>query len=198
MTTDEKIPDEQLPTYTPAGPPRPSADELRQRIPGWGVDLDPADRPSVPKLRFDPGATGAHWDFPERQPEHQPRERSIEHRILTPVFGTAQPLRGLSGAMRRLAYARWSEGRAAHWLMLIAADRVDVYESFAGSILSGRPDNLLAETGVHAELTRDGLHSRTGDGRTDWKHQWMDPVVVAGPWVLAGAGVVALVRRLLR
>jgi hypothetical protein len=201
MTLDEQLdrtPDAQVPTYTPAGPPRPSADELRARIPGWGVDLDPADRPSVPKLQLDPGRTGAHWDFPERQQEERPRERSIEHRFLTPVFGTAQPTRGLSGAIRKLAYARWSEAQTAHWLALIAADRVDVVEGFVGSILSGHPDNLLAETGIRAELTGDGLRSRTGDGRTDWKHQWMDPFVVAAPWVLAGAGAVAAVRRLLR
>jgi hypothetical protein len=198
MTTDEQTPDTLVPTYTPAGPPRPSAEELRARIPGWGADLDPADRPSVPKLQFDPARTGAHWEFPERQPEEQPRERSIEHRFLTPVFGTAQPLKGLSGVLRRLAYARWSEGRTAHWLTLIAADRVDVCESFVGSVLRGHPDNLLAETGIRAELSRNGVASRLGDGRSDWKHHWMDPLVVAGPWVLAGAGAVAVVRRLVR
>jgi hypothetical protein len=198
MTIDEQTPDSQVPTYTAAGPARPSADELRQRIPGWGVDLDPADRPSVPKLQLDPGRTGAHWDFPERQPEHSPRERSVEHRFLTPVFGTAQPLKGLSGAIRRLAYARWSEGRAAHWLTLVAADRVDVLESRVTSVLKGRPDNLVAETGINAELTGRGFSSRFGDGRTDWKHQWMDPVVVAGPWLLAAAGAAVAIRRVRR
>jgi hypothetical protein len=202
MTTDEQTPDAtpeaQLPTYTAAGPSRPSADDLRRRIPGWGVDLDPADRPSVPKLRFDPAATGAHWDFPERQVEHRPRERSVEHRFLTPVFGTAQPRKGLSGAIRKVAYARWSEGRTAHWLALVAADRVDVLESRVSSVLKGQPDHLVAETGIRAELTKHGIASRLGDGRTDWKHQWMDPVVVAAPWLLAGAGLTAMVRRLLR
>ena len=47
---------------------------------------------------------------------------------MTPVFGTAQPLHGLSGAIRRLAYARFSEGRLAHWLLLVAGDRVDAWE----------------------------------------------------------------------
>ena len=70
--------------YTSQKPPfTDTADQLRARIPGWGVDLDPKDRPSVPKERFDPSATGAHWDFPERQPEKWPRERSIEHKFLT-------------------------------------------------------------------------------------------------------------------
>jgi hypothetical protein len=197
MTTEEQTLDGQLPTYTAASPPRPSAEELRARIPGWGVDLDPADRPSVPKL-LDPGRNGAAWDLPERQEEQRPRERSIEHRFLTPVFGTAQPTKGLSGAIRRMAYARWSEGRTAHWLALIAADRVDVYESFVGSLVTGHPDNLLGETGIKAELTGHGLRSRMGDGRTDWKHQWMDPAVVLGPWLLAGAGVVAVAKRLRR
>ena len=41
-------------------------EQLRARIPGWGADLDPADRPSNPKLQYAPDSTGAHWDFPER------------------------------------------------------------------------------------------------------------------------------------
>lgn len=102
--------------YTSDHPPVPSSDELRERIPGWGADLDPADRPSVPRLKFDPAATGAHWDFPERQPEKRPRERSIEHEFLTPVFGTSTPTHGLSGLVRKYAYRTYSEGRAAHWL----------------------------------------------------------------------------------
>jgi hypothetical protein len=100
-------------TYTPHKPPiAESPDELRKRIPGWGVDLDLKDRPSMPKLRFQEDLTGAHWEFPERQPERYPRERSPEHELLTPVFGTAQPPSGVSGAVRRHAY-RYSEGRGA-------------------------------------------------------------------------------------
>jgi hypothetical protein len=192
MTTDH------LPTYTPASPPRPSADELRARIPGWGADLDPADRPSYPKLGDYLDQTGAHWEMPERQPGGEGRERSVEHAFLPPVFGTAQPRRGLSGALRKLAYDRWSEGRMAHWLTLIAADRVNVFESSVEALLRGHPDNLIAETGIMAERHGGGLSARFGDKRSDWKHQWMDPFVVLGPWVLAGAGAVAVVRRLLR
>src|SRR3954468_19113758 len=122
-----------------------SSDQLRERIPGWGVDLDPKDRPAFPRERFDPGASGAHWDFPERQPEKWPRERSIEHAFLTPVFGTSCLPKGLSGAIRKYAYRRFSEARAAHWLLLIAADRVDVAESRVTGLLRGRPDNVIAE-----------------------------------------------------
>jgi hypothetical protein len=163
----------------------PSSDELRQRIPGWGADLDPADRPSVPRERLDLDS-GAHWDVPEQQPETWPRERSIEHTRLTPVFGTTCPPRGVSGALRRLAYARYSEGRAAHWLVLMAADRVDAVEHHLGSLATLRPDNPITETGVRTEVTHDGIGSRIGRKRTDTVHHWMDPVIVAGPWVLAG------------
>src|SRR5829696_6422587 len=109
--------EDEVMAYTADKPPLPeTAEQLRARIPGWGADLDPADRPAVPRERFDPAATGAHWDFPERQPEHQPRERSVEHAFLTPVFGTAAPLKGASGVIRRYSYRRFSEARAAHWL----------------------------------------------------------------------------------
>jgi hypothetical protein len=189
--------------YTADKPPlAESSEQLRARIPGWGVDLDPKDRPSYPRERFDPAATGAHWDFPERQPETWPRERSIEHKFLTPVFGTSCPPKGLSGVMRKLAYRRYSEARAAHWLILLAADRVDAIESHVRSFATLRPDNPLTQTGVLSEFSRRGFSSRVGRGRADVKHQALDPVIVAGPWIVAGVvayrgvrGAVRLRRR---
>src|SRR3954449_6521371 len=185
--------------YVPDRPQmRESPEQLRARIPGWGADLDPADRPSHPKLRYAPEQTGAHWDFPERQPEKWPRERSIEHAFMTPVFGTAQPLKGVSGAIRKYSYRRFSEGRAAHWLLLVAADRVDAVESHLASLRTTRPDNPITETGLKGELTHHGWSSRVGTGRTDVRHQVLDPVIVAGPWVLAAAAAAASGRRLVR
>ncbi|GER23447.1 hypothetical protein NCCP1664_19430 [Zafaria cholistanensis] len=184
--------------YTAQKPPRPrTADQLRREIPGWGVDLDPADRPSVPRERTDLD-TGAHWDFPERQEERQPRERSIEHKFLPPVFGTSIPLKGLSGKVRRLAYTRYSEARAAHWLLLLAGDRIDAWESHLRSLAGPRPDNPLSETGIPAELHGHGITSRREGRRADLAHQWMDPLVVAGPWVLAVTGAALAVRALWR
>jgi hypothetical protein len=183
--------------YTADKPPLPETPEqLRARIPGWGADLDPGDRPSYP--REVPGLeTGAHWDLPEQQEEHRPRERSIEHARLTPVFGTSVPLKGLSGVIRRYAYLRFSEGRAAHWLLLIAADRVDAVEGHLASFATRRPDNPVTETGVLAEPSHRPLRSRAG--RVDVRHQILDPVIVVGPWVLVGVvayrGVQAVVRR---
>lgn len=176
---------------------RHDPDELRRRIPGWGADLDPADRPSYPKeLSLTPEDNGAHWEFPERQPEHGSRERSIEHTQLPPVFGTAQPLTGLAGGIRRFAYQRFSEGRGAHWLLLILGDRVDSTASHLRSFASKRPDNPITETGVPSEFRRHGLSSRFGHHRADLKHMWIDPILVYGPWVLAAIGAVTVVRRL--
>ena len=174
---------------------RETPEQLRARIPGWGVDLDPADRPSHPKLRYAPESTGAHWRFPERQPGAEGRERSIEHAFVTPVFGTAQPLHGASGRIRRVAYERFSEGRLAHWLLLVAGDRVDAWGSHLRSFATLHPDNPVTETGVLSELSAGGT-SRSG--RSDRRHQLLDPVIVAGPWV-AAAGVAFLgARRLVQ
>ncbi|MCC2322423.1 hypothetical protein [Cellulomonas xiejunii] len=182
--------------YTAGKPPLPETpDQLRARIPGWGADLDPADRPSVPRERSDLDS-GAHWDFPDRQPETYPRERSIEHEMLPPVFGTAQPLHGLSGKIRRYSYERFSEGRAAHWLLLIAADRVDAGGAHLRSLLTLRPDNPITETGILAEPRRHPIASRRG--RVDVRHQVLDPLIVGGPWIVGAAAAFALLRALRR
>jgi len=184
--------------YRPSDPTTAeSADDLRARIPGWGVDLDPRDRPSVPREipAADPGAE--RLETPERQPELRPRERSIEHGMLPPVFGTAQPTRGLAGVVRRYSYARYSEGRLAHWLLLVLADRVDVVENVGRSLVSRHPDLPFLESGIRTELTHHGLRERRASSRADTVHHALDPVVVAGPW-LAGVWVAARAVRATR
>jgi hypothetical protein len=171
----------------------PGRDVLQRTIPGWGVDLDPCDRPSYPKEKFE--NTGAHWDFPERQPELRPREKSTEHKFLTPVFGTAQPLRGLSGAIRRYAYT-FSEGRLAHWLLLLGGDRVDVLESRFEALRKGQPDNPITESGVLREFKGRAYRTRFGQHRADLKHQPIDLVLWAAPYVAIGGGMYLLARAL--
>jgi hypothetical protein len=179
--------------YTADRPtPTPPAEELRSRIPGWGADLDPADRPSVPRERLDL-VIGTPGDLPPQQPGGAGRERSIEHERLTPVFGTAQPLHGLSGAIRRYAYARFSEGRAAHWLLLVLGDRVEATGAHIRSLFTARPDNPITETGILGELSRHPIASRRG--RSDVRHQWIDPILVAGPWLVGGWVIVRILRR---
>lgn len=181
--------------YSPDKPGAQSpADELRARIPGWGADLDPADRPAFP--REQPGIpTGAHWRLPEQQPGGAARERSVEHLRLTPVFGTAQPLEDVPGMIRRRAYARYSEGQTAHWLLLVLADRVDAVTAHLTSFATRRPDNPIAETGVLGEWGRRPIASRLARGRVDLAHTWLDPILIVGPWVLAAVVAVRVVRR---
>jgi len=173
---------------------RETPEQLRARIPGWGADLDPADRPSHPKLRYEPDP-GAHWRFPDRQPGSEGRERSIEHAFVTPVFGTAQPLHGPSGALRRLAYRRYSEARLGHWALLVLGDRVEAWGAHLRSFASLHPDNPVTQTGVLSELSASGT-SRSG--RSDRRHHLLDPVIVGGPWLAAAGGALIVVRRLVR
>jgi hypothetical protein len=57
---------------------------------------------------------------------------------------SSTPPAGISGAIRKFAY-KYSEGRAAHWLLLIASDRVDAWEHHLSSFASLHPDNPVTE-----------------------------------------------------
>jgi hypothetical protein len=104
-------------------PPQPDVETSARPPP---LDLDPALRPGVPMKRAPQPAAGAH-EVPGQQPQHT----RVLHRAgltsLPPVFGTAQPPKGASGLLRRVAYAV-PETQAKHWMLLILADRVDVLE----------------------------------------------------------------------
>jgi hypothetical protein len=119
-------------------------------IQGWGADLDPQARPAFPKERTPPRFVNVHWDELEHQPKGVRVFHSNERPGLTPVFGTAQPPRGLSGMIRSGAF-RYSENDLRHWLMLLFADRVDVVEGIIDDLAHGHVPNLFAEMGGPAE-----------------------------------------------
>jgi hypothetical protein len=98
----------------------------RPRPPGHGVDAPPGVRPGVPRERVPADAGAAWWGRPEQQRGVGALSREGLG-AATPVFGTAQPPRGLSGLLRRAAY-RIPEHRTARWMLLLAGDRVDVLE----------------------------------------------------------------------
>jgi hypothetical protein len=94
-------------------------------VEGWGVDLPREVRPGVPREHEPQADPGAHWISPEWQVSG---EEALEREGLprmTPVYGTAQPPRGVSGWLRRRAY-RVPDYRASHWMALLFADRVEV------------------------------------------------------------------------
>jgi hypothetical protein len=128
----------------------PPREEL-QRINGWGADLDRKNRPAVPMERTPP----RFIHVPEGQPVQQAQTVEVfcspERPGITPLFGTAQPPKWLSGAIRRLAY-KLPENDLRHWLMLIAADRVNMVEGFVEDLQHGHLPNVLGEMGIRSEL----------------------------------------------
>lgn len=145
-------------TYAEATDPQARRHDGRH-VPGWGADLDPADRPAYPKERTPPRLD----HVPGQSPPAQRNRHGIvvlhssERPGLTPVYGTSTPPRGLSGLLRRLAF-RYSENDLRHWLVLLAADRVDVGEGLLDDLAHGHVPNLFREMGGPAEWR----YNRTG------------------------------------
>jgi hypothetical protein len=99
-----------------------------RRPPFADADLDLARRPGVARMRQPPEP----WPNTRFPPERQPGSSAAPkhgrpNRRMPPVFGTAVPLRGLSGAVRRLAY-RYPDHFPRHWFLMIFGDRVDSWE----------------------------------------------------------------------
>jgi hypothetical protein len=121
-------------------------------IAGWGSDLDRENRPAVPMERRPARLPGLHWtEVTTPQEVHQEVFHSCERPGLTPVFGTSVPPTGVSGRIRKLAFG-YSENDLRHWLMLLAADRINVVEGVVSDLASGHVPRLYAEAGGRAEL----------------------------------------------
>jgi len=121
----------------------------REQIPGWGSDLDRANRPGVPMERTPP-----RLDGPLAPPEQQHSAVEVlvspERPGITPLYGTSAPPRGLSGMLRRAAF-KTTENDIRHWLMLLVADRIDAVEGIGDDLREGRVPNVLSEMGMAAE-----------------------------------------------
>lgn len=123
----------------------------------FGADRALEDRPGVPMEAEPAPAEGVSW---EEIPRQHGRLMHLHRRgltRLTPVFGTSVPPRGISGIMRRVAY-RIPEHYARHWLLLLAADRVDVLE--------GRIGEALARPFTHTPLAPLGRQLQRNPART--------------------------------
>jgi hypothetical protein len=66
----------------------------------------------------------------------------------------------------------------------------------AAALLELHPDPIAS--GLRGELRRNGIASRFKTKRTDLRHQWLDPIVVAGPWLLTAAAGYTAFKRLRR
>lgn len=117
------------PGATQTGSPPPQF----AHIPGWGSDLPRENRPAVPMERTPPRLDVPWDDPPPRQPRIVEVLKSIERPEHSRTFGTRLPPKGLSGMIRRRAF-RHSENNLRHWLMLMAADRVNIVEGLVEEV----------------------------------------------------------------
>lgn len=121
------------------------------QIKGWGVDADPENDPTYPMKRRNNGEhVGYSWPRPTEQQPDVEVLHSNERPNLPAVFGESTPPSGLSGMIRRFAF-RHSESSYAHWLPLMLADRVNVFEGLIGDLARGRLPNVFKERGWKAE-----------------------------------------------
>ena len=116
-------------------------------IQGWGSDLDRSKRPAVPMERTPPRLDVPWEDPPPRQSMNVEVLRSIERPDYSRTFGTRVPPSGVSGMIRRAAF-KHSENNLRHWLMLVAADRVNVVEGMAGDLKRSPGKAALVGGGV--------------------------------------------------
>ena len=124
--------------------------ENYKNIPGWGMDADSENEPTYPMKNY----TGddhkrLNYERSEQQVSDVEILQSNERPRPTAVFGTTVPPSGLSGMIRRYAFQH-SEDRYRHWLPLILADRINVYEGLINDIKSGHIPNLFKEHGFQS------------------------------------------------
>jgi hypothetical protein len=148
-------------------------------IVGWGADADTRNDPTYPYRDRSKDDHSGEWQRPTQQEPQVELLQSVEHKRLPAVFGTSSPPSGVSGSMRRLAF-RWSESNWAHWLLLIAADRVNMVEGLVEDLGRGHIPNIPKEMGVPAEWR----HNKTG---------LMKKLAVAG--VIGGAATALVLSR---
>jgi hypothetical protein len=132
-----------------------------QSVNGWGVDADPQNNPTYPmRDRSQDDSPGMNWTRPPLQEPRVEILRSIEHNRLPAALGTTSPPSGISGGVRRFAF-RYSESQWAHWLLLILADRINVFEGLASDLAHGKLPNLVQETGLARRLKADPRRAAT-------------------------------------
>ncbi|RKG98576.1 hypothetical protein [Corallococcus carmarthensis] len=118
-----------MPQKTPQRPRRAKNGTPKSRAkakPPQAVDQDPANRPGVPMETAPKPLAGARVPI-ALQHADVPVFKHAGRKQMPPVFGTAQPPKGLSGWIRKAAYAK-PDHKPGHWMLLLLADRVDVWE----------------------------------------------------------------------
>jgi len=126
---------------------------VHSQVLGWGADRRRDERPGVPRESPTPEPVGrTHWSVPDPQLS-RPVPVVAAGRRLTPVYSTSVPPRGLSGALRKLAY-RYPDWYVRRWAVLRVADRVDVIEHTPASLAKALGAAVLFAVGLEAARRR--------------------------------------------
>jgi hypothetical protein len=64
-----------------------------------------------------------------------------------------------------------------------------VVESRLEALLKGQPDNPITQTGVLSEFRNNAFRTRFGQHRADLKHQPIDLVLWAAPYIAIAGGL---------
>lgn len=113
-------------------------------VTGWGIDADTTNDPTWPMRDRSILPLDDETSRPVDQLAEVEILMSVEHAHRPAVIGTSAPPRGLSGVIRRGAF-RFSEGQWGHWLLLMAADRIDVVEGRIEDLLKRSPTGGTTE-----------------------------------------------------
>jgi hypothetical protein len=100
----------------------------------FAVDRDLSQRPGVPMEHAPVPVPNTRMPLPRQKSRVKVFTHGRTGKTLTPVFGTAQPPRGVSGLARALAY-RYPDHWERHWLLLLLADRIDLWQTRFGRLL---------------------------------------------------------------
>lgn len=135
-------------------PAREPVKPARPKDPFAGFDLELKRRPGYSSQR-------GIKPWPNSRPTVDPQPRRIpvfmhgrSNKTFPPVFGTDCPPSGLSGLIRKWAYG-YPDHMARHWLMLLAADRVDSLEYHARKVLPVAVPGLIVGLVARALLSKD-------------------------------------------
>ena len=105
-----------------------------QRPSYWGVDLALERRPGVPSNREPKPFPNTKFPVePQRGGPSSPKH-GRPNKSMPPVFGTAVPMHGLSGAIRQYA-AQYPDHYPRFWLLKLFSDRVDSWTYHAKKLL---------------------------------------------------------------
>ena len=115
------------------------------------MDADERNDPTYPMKHYS-GDDHNRLNYATPLPQKQTVEilHSNERPSLPAVYGNVLPPAGVSGKIRRKAF-QFSESAWAHWLGLLAADRINMFEGIVEDFKKGTIPNVLAERGIKAQ-----------------------------------------------